>query len=97
LHGTAGPPIEVPVKYAFPGAQEVMTVSDVIQLLGRPTCIFASVQNEGSDSSSDRWGFYYDVGEYDITFVSRTFDEGRLEAVTWNEDIEHVFVEDGWP
>ncbi|SCG82765.1 hypothetical protein DW1_1192 [Proteiniborus sp. DW1] len=57
-----------------------MTFEEIIAILGEPTYLNTAEQNEESELLSGNWTIVYDVGEYDIEFVSST-ENGPVDIV----------------
>jgi len=57
-----------------------MTFEEVIAILGEPTYMNTLEQNEGSELLAGSWSMVYDVGEYDIEFVS-SIEKGPVDVV----------------
>lgn len=57
-----------------------MTFEEIIAVLGEPTYMNTLEQNEGSELLAGSCTIVYDVGEYDIEFVSNT-EKGSVDIV----------------
>lgn len=57
-----------------------MTFEEIIAILGEPTYVNTLEQNEESELLHGNWTIVYDVGDYDIEFVSKT-ENGPVDTV----------------
>jgi len=57
-----------------------MTFDEIIEVLGEPTYMSTLEQNEDSELLAGNWTIMYDVGEYDVEFVSKT-ENGPIDTV----------------
>ncbi len=57
-----------------------MTFKEIVAVLGEPTYIYTLEQNEESELLAGSWTIIYDVGDYEIEFVSKT-ENGPVDTV----------------
>lgn len=62
------------------GVKLGMTFDEIISVLGKPTYVSTSEQNEESELLYGSWSITYDTGDHTVDFVSYT-EEGPVETV----------------